>query len=270
MATAVRGARARRGTAAAGTGSPTLAVVLDHAHARFFLVTKTIPVEIEDLCSGRMRGGKFHSDRQDSPGWGERGFHQRRREEERRHYAAVGRRLGALVRAHGARQLVLGGTEPVVAALLRALPPLLVEMVAGTPRLNPVDLTVVAVQRAVQAAQRTHELAAQAALVDSWQEALGAEGAVDGLRAVLLALGHDQIRTLLLAFGYRRSGYRCARSGQLVLEKPEAKGEAVVRVPDLVAAAVADTRRCGGEVMEITEPRLAGQIDGIAALLRYK
>jgi hypothetical protein len=33
---------------------------------------------------------------------------------------------------------------------------------------------------------------------------------------------------------------------------------------------VAETRRCGGEVVEITEPRLAEQIDGIAALLRYR
>jgi stalled ribosome rescue protein Dom34 len=270
MVTAMRGARARRGAAAAGTAAPTLAVVLDHAHARFFLVTDAATVEIEDLSSRRMRGGKFHSDRQDSPGWGERGFHQRRREEERRHYAAVGRRLGALVRAHGAQALVLGGSEPVVAALTRALPPLLVGMVTGTPRLNPVELTVAAVHRAAQAAHKTHVLAAETTLVGSWQEALGAERAVDGLRAVLLALGHDQIRTLLVAPGYRRSGYRCAGSGRLVLDKAEAKDEAVVLVPDLVAAAAAETRRCGGEVVEITEPRLAERLDGIAALLRYR
>ncbi|HEY7686684.1 MAG TPA: hypothetical protein VH833_11310 [Gemmatimonadales bacterium] len=268
--TTLRGARARRGTGAGGTATPMLAVVLDHAHARFFLVRGAATAEIEDLSSQRMRGGKFHSDRQDSPGWGERGFHQRRREEERRHYAGVGRRLGALVRAHGAQELVLGGSEPVVAALTRALPPLLVGMVAGTARLNPMELSVAAVHRAAQAAHATHVLAAETELLDAWQEAMGAERAVDGLRAVLLALGHDQIRTLLLATGYSRTGYRCAGSGQLVLEKPEAKGEAVVRVPDLVAAAVAETRRCGGEVVEITEPRLAEQIDGIAALLRYR
>jgi len=270
MATTMRGARARRGTAAAGTAAPTLAVVLDHAHARFFLLTGAAATEIEDLSSRRMRGGKFHSDRQDSPGWGERGFHQRRHEEERRHYAAVGRRLGALVRAHEAQELVLGGTEPVIAALTHALPPLLVGMVTGTARLNPLELTVAAVHRAAQAAHATHVLAAETALVGSWQEALGAERAVDGLRAVLLALGHDQIRTLLVAPGYRRSGYRCASSGRLVLDKAEAKDEAVVLVPDLVAAAAAETRRCGGEIVEITEPRLAARIDGIAALLRYR
>jgi peptide subunit release factor 1 (eRF1) len=87
---------------------------------------------------------------------------------------------------------------------------------------------------------------------------------------VLLALDHDQVRTLLVAPGYRRSGYRCAGSGRLVLEKADAKGEAVIRVPDLVAAAVAETRRCGGEVVEITEPCLAERLDGIAALLRYR
>jgi hypothetical protein len=182
----------------------------------------------------------------------------------------VGRRLGALVRAHGAQELVLGGSEPVVAALRTALSPLLVEMVAGTPRLNPLEVTVAAVHGAAQVAHRAHMLAAQTALVDSMQEAFGAERAVDGLRAVLLALGHDQIRTLLVATGYRRSGYRCAGSGRLVLDKEEAKGEAVARVPDLVAAAATETRRCGGEVVEITEPRLAARIDGVAAQLRYR
>lgn len=270
MVITLRGARARGGTGAGGTATPTLAVVLDHAHARFFLVRGAATTEIEDLSSQRMRGGKFHSDRQDSPGWGERGFHQRRREEERLHYAGVGRRLGALVRAHGVQELVLGGSEPVVAALTRALPPLLVGMVTGTVRLNPMELTVAAVHRAAQAAHETHVLAAETELLDSWQEALGAERAVDGMRAVLLALGHDQICTLLVAPGYRRSGYRCAGSGRLVLDKAEAKDEAVVLVPDLVTAAAAETRRCGGEVVEITEPRLAARIDGIAALLRYR
>ena len=44
-----------------------LAVVLDHAHARLFLVDDAHAVELPCLVSPRMRGGKFHSDRQGAP-----------------------------------------------------------------------------------------------------------------------------------------------------------------------------------------------------------
>ena len=270
MTTAVRSVGARRRTDAAGAAPPALVVALDHAHARFFLVTEAATAELECLGSPRMRGGKFHSDRQGSPGWGERGFHQRRQEEERRHYAAVARRLRALAREHGAQEFVLGGSVPVVAALARALPPPLSRLLAGTARLNPLELTVAAVRRAAQAAHRARVLTAQAALVEAMQEEFGSERAVDGLRAVLLALGHDQVRTLLVARGHARPGYRCAASGRLVLTKADAEGEAVIRVPDLVPAAAAETVRLGGEVVEISDARLAARIDGVAALLRYR
>lgn len=248
----------------------TLVVAADHAHARFFLVRKQDTTELPCLVSPRMRGGKFHSDRQGSPGWGEGGFHGRRREEERRHMAAVARRIAGALRAHEAGEVILGGSAPVVAALQRALPESVARHVAGTAPLNPVELTPARVARLTPAVHRSHARLVQAEWLGRLQEAYGRRLAAEGLRDVLQALAQDQIRTLLVARGFTRAGYRSAGSGRLVLTKADAQGESVIRVGDVVAAAVNDTRALGGETIEIDDPQLAARLDGIAALLRHR
>jgi peptide subunit release factor 1 (eRF1) len=247
-----------------------LVVAVDHAHARFFLVQQRQTVELPCLVSPRMRGGRFHSDRQGSPGWGEGGFHGRRREEERRHMAAVARRIAAELRSHDVHELVLGGSTPVVAALRRALPATVAELVAGTTPLNPVELTAARVAQVTPALQRSHTRLMQAEWLARLQEAFGRRLAAEGLRDVLRALGEGQVRTLLVAAGFGRAGYRCARSGRLVLTKTDAEAEPVVRIGDVVAAAKDDTRALGGEVIEIEDPQLAARLDGVAALLRHR
>ena len=270
MATKVAGGLAWPEAATPEAGARTLAVVLDHTHARIFLVDDARAAELPCLVSPRLRGGRFHGDSADAPGWGEGGFHGRRREEERRHYAGVARRIGALVRAHGTRGIVLAGTHVVVAALERSLPRRLARMVVGTARLAPTDLTSAQVLTAVRDVRRAGGLDGQDTLVTAMVEGLGTGRAVDGFHAVLRALARDQVRTLLVGRTIKaRAGYRCAASGRLVLTKAEAEGEAVVRVPDLAAAARVDTERLGGSVAEIRDPRQAARFDEIAALLRF-
>jgi peptide subunit release factor 1 (eRF1) len=271
MVSTVSNALTRQGPVAAGPAeSPLLAVVLDHAHARLFLVHEADVIELPCLFSPHPRGGRFHSDRGDSPGRGEGAFHRRRQEEERRHYAVVARRLAALTRAHGAREVLVGGSEPVVAGLTRALPRPLARLVVGTAELNPVQLTMAQVRRAAQAARRAHGVVTQTEWVQALDEAFGAQRAVNGIRPVLRALDEGQVRTLLVVAGFSRAGYRAVGSGRLMATKAEASGEEVARVPDLVVAAAGDTRRRGGTVVELTEPRLAARIDGVAALLRHR
>ncbi len=247
-----------------------LVVAVDHAHARFFLVRKQETVELPCLVSPRMRGGKFHSDRQGSPGWGESGFHGRRHEEERRHMTAVARRIARELRAHDAHEVVLGGSAPVLAALRRALPAPVVRLVAGTAPLNPVELTAARVARVTPAVHRSHTRLMQAEWLAALREAYGRRLAAEGLRDVLHALGEGQVRTLLVAHGFARAGYRCGGSGRLVLTKADAEGEPVVRIGDVVAAAKEDTRALRGAVIEIEDPQLAARLDGVAALLRHR
>jgi peptide subunit release factor 1 (eRF1) len=272
MAATVTGHLAWQETSAPNGTGPILAVVLDHAHARLFLVNGERAAELPCLVSPRMRGGKFHSDRQGSPGWGEGGFQRRRREEERRHYAAVVRRLGVLIRAHAAQGLVLAGSHEVVAALEHALPPGLTRLVVGTAALNPTDLTPARVLATVREVRNARGgLPVQEAQVSAAVEGFATTGrAVDGLEAVLQALARDQVHLLLVGRPRARAGYRCATSGRLVLTKVEAHGEAVIRVPDIVAAAKAETVRLGGSVAEIHDPEQAARIDEVAALLRYR
>lgn len=72
---------------------PILTVVIDRAHARFFEVTAMGRTELAYLTAASTRGGKFHSDRGDAPGWGERDYHRRLEQERHRHYANVVRRV---------------------------------------------------------------------------------------------------------------------------------------------------------------------------------
>ena len=120
-----------------------LVAVVDRAHARFFEVAgnEGPAVELPSLASPAMRGGKFHSDRQGGPGWGEREYHGRIREEERRHVAAVVDRLQRLDAEWLPDGLLVAGPGPGTSALLHALPPALAERVIGTAKLNPTELT---------------------------------------------------------------------------------------------------------------------------------
>ena len=184
--------------------------------------------------------------------------------------AAVARRIAAELRSHDVHEVVLGGSAPVVAALRRTLPATVAHLVAGTAPLNPVELTPATVAQVTPALRRSHTKLLQAEWMATLGEAFGAGLAAEGLRDVLRALGEGQVRTLLVAAGFGRAGYRCARSGRLVLTKTNAEGEPVIRIGDVVAAAKDDTRALGGAVIEIDDPLLAARLDGVAALLRHR
>lgn len=152
---------------------PVMAVVLDRTHARFFEVSGRRVVEVTGLISPGTRGGRFHSDRADAPGGGEHAYHQRLREEERRHYAAIARRLLELKRVRGARGLLVAGPGPVPRAFRRALPEGLAARVIGTAQLNPLEVTAPAVQRATARARQAH---VRAALLRSREPQAGGPG----------------------------------------------------------------------------------------------
>lgn len=247
-----------------------LAVVLDRAHARFFEVTESATVELPCLASPAMRGGRFHSDRQDAPGWGERDYHGRIREEARRHYDAVIHRVEALQRRHPTAGVFLAGPGRTAAELRHRLPPRIAERVVGTAKLNPTEVTPAVVRRTATALERRHEGDEDRRLVAALQEGLGTGHAENGMRAVLRALAGGQVQTLLVRPGVWDTGFRCANSGRLVVSAEDCRGEGdPVRVPDIVAEAMEDARRRGATVVLIRDPEAGRAIDGMAALLRF-
>ncbi len=247
-----------------------LAVVLDRAHARFFDVSAGATVELPSLASPAMRGGKFHSDRQGGPGWGEHAYQGRVREEQRRHLTAVTERVAAFEREHPETDVLLAGPGTAADALRRFLPLELGERVIGTARLSPLEVTPAVVHRTATQLRERHERAAQRALVAAVLEGLGTGRAETGVRAVLRALAQGQVRTLLVRADVRGAGFRCAGSGRLVLSTADCLAEGdPVAVPDIVSAAAEEARRQGVSVTLIEDPDIAKPIDGLAALLRF-
>jgi peptide subunit release factor 1 (eRF1) len=247
-----------------------LAVVIDRAHARFFEVTKQGAAELADFRSAAMRGKRFHSDRQGGPGWGEREYHGRVREEEHRHVAGVVEHLVQLGRARPADGILLAGPGPATAALAKALPPALANRVIGVTHLNAREATPAAVARAANSAWAAHRDVAEAELLRTMERRLGNGRATNGARETLRALAQGEVRTLILTAGLTGTGFRCATSGRLVLAAADCLGEGdAVPEPDFVARILEEGRRQGAVVEVIHNSALAKRVDGLAALLRF-
>ena len=218
-----------------------LAVVTDRAHARFFDVGASEAVELTSLQSPAGRGGRFHSDRGDSPGWGEHAYHARREEEARRHVAAIVERLAAFERQHPGADVLLAGPGTTAGALQRALPPALGQRVIGTARLSPLEVTPATVHQTATQVRAAHERATQRTLVAAVLEGLGTGRAENGVRAVLRALARGQVRQLLIP----------------------------ADVADVFQTAADAARRQGASVTFLDDAGIAQPIEGLAALLRW-
>ena len=245
--------------------------VFDRSHARFFLAAQGSAIELEGLIQASRRGGAFDPDREDAPGWGERDYHHRLREERHRHCAAIAYRLQRMIRTHPARGIVLAGPRKEVAALMPFLPREVAGRVLGTTALNPTAVSPAEVQVAALAIASEHDRAAELKLVSSLAEAIGAGWAVEGPQDTLRALARGQVRTLLVRADLEGPGFRCAKSGRLVLAKADCNGEGEPRpVQDVVDEAVEEALRQGIEVVIVQDRATAEAIDGLAAILRFR
>lgn len=131
-----------------------LTVLLSRSRARFFDVRSTITWELPCLRSPETRGAKFHSDRQDAPGRGERAYHGRLQEEQRRHLTAVVARLAALASADPTLELVFAGPEELTGALEGVLTPALRQRLIGSLRADPKRATAGTIARQTKQLQQ--------------------------------------------------------------------------------------------------------------------
>ncbi len=248
-----------------------LVALVDRTHTRFFEVTAFEVSEVSDLFVPATRGGKYHSDRADSPGWGERDFHNRIREERHRHSAAVAQQLAVLVADRACQGIVLAGPTRTIMDQQRFLPRDLAERVVGTARLNPTAATPAEVRKAALEARAAWERTHEASVMAEVEQGAGTGWAVNGARPSLRALGRGQVRVLVVPAGQTGSGYRCALSGRLVLARGECPGEGdPIPVPDLVSEALEEALRQHVEVEVIDDPETRTGVDGLAALLRFR
>ena len=127
--------------------SRVITVVLSRARARFFDVRTARTEELPCLHSPATRGGRFHSDREDAPGGGERAYHGRLEEERRRHLSAVVDRLTALAGGDPTVEFALAGPEDITRAVESMLTPAVRRRVIGVLRVDPKRTTAGTITR---------------------------------------------------------------------------------------------------------------------------
>lgn len=248
-----------------------LVAAVDRTHTRFFEVTAFGAGEVACLTMPATRGGKFHSDRGDAPGFGEHDFHNRIREERHRRAAAVADQLARLAGEAPCGGVVLAGPLRTTSEMTRFLPRKLATMLLGIVPLNPTAITAAEIREAALTLRAEHLKSEEAKLVGEVKDGMGTGWAVNGLGQTLHALNVGQARTLVIPLGQSVGGYRCSVSGRLAVAPADCAGEGdPVPVPDLISEALEEALAQRVEVAILEDPRLATQIDGMAALLRFR
>ena len=228
----------------------TIAVALcDRASARFFAVTAYDVTELTGLSALATRPSKFHGARrviragQVGGDSGEHNYHQRIREEKHRHYAAIADHLFRLHTQVPLAGIVVAGVGVDAAAVLPHLHSYLHDLVLGVVKLNPKSASAPEVREAALALRESRERAWERAHADAVREGLGTGWAVNGVEATLKALHRGQVRTLL-ADG--------------AADDP--------RIDDAVEEALGE----GAQVDVIYDEKARREVDGLAALLRFR
>ena len=250
---------------------PILTVVIDRAHARFFEVTAMGRTELTCLTAASTRGGKFHSDRGDAPGWGEHDYHRRLEEEHHRHYANVVRRVEELLRTRPVCGIVLAGTTDHTSALARFLPDGIADRLLGTAKLNPTAISATELQATSLALAEGHSRKIMATELMALEDAVGSGWALNGPRETLRALHRGQVRTLFIRDDLEGRGFRCSATGRLTLAKGDCRGEGQPQaVRDLVDEAIEEALCQRVRVVIVPDCAGAEAVDGLAATLRFR
>jgi peptide subunit release factor 1 (eRF1) len=250
---------------------PVLTVVIDRKHARIFEVTSAGSAELACVMTASLLGGKFHSDREEAPGWGEHGYHRRLKQEHHRHYAAVVQRVEELLRTRAIRGLVLAGTRDSTSALARFLPDRLGRHVLGTAKLNPTAISSVELQATTLTVAAEHDRKTLIMDLAALDDAVGRGWAVNGPRETLRALHRGQARTLFIREDLEGRGFRCSGSGRLVLAKGDCRDEGNPQpVRDLVDESIEEALHQRVRVVMVPDGAEAEAVDGLAATLRFR
>lgn len=248
-----------------------LAVAIDRQRARFFHVAAAHTEELPALVPIAHRGGRFKTDRQDAPGWGEHRYQQRIEAEKHRHYASTAREIGRLLAARPYRGIAIFGPREHAEALRGFLPARVERLCLGAAKLNPTSVTPAQVSRATWQLQWQSERRDEARLLDRIYEGLPSGRAVNGIRDTLRALARGQVRELLVPDEISASGFRCRETRALTVTRAECRGAGEPDpVPNLIDHVIEDALRQRVQVIVIDDPKVAARIDGLAATLRFQ
>jgi peptide subunit release factor 1 (eRF1) len=218
-------------------------------------------LRIENEVPGRHKQG----------GWSQARFERRIEDLMAHHHKEVAEQLVRIVDQADVRNIVLSGTDHVVAGFRSYLPKRIDQSVIAALNLdrNPSrDRVVLATVRALTEAERSREEAVLRQVTDL---KTSTSRVAVGLEPVLFALAHGRVHRLLISDDFDLPGFRCQACGKLGEKPPESCelcGEPVISC-DLAEAMVVATVQRGGEVDEIVGRPELEEMGGVAALLRY-
>ena len=175
-----------------------IVALIDRVRGRLFEVTAGNAEELPGIAPSATRGGRFHSERGNAPGAGEKEYHHRITKERERHYEAFAARLRELSRGIVIRGVVVAGSQREVAGLLPFLDDSIRQRLMGTARLNVGTATVAQVRQLTFQLSAEHDRTTVRAEVERLLDQVGEGWAVNGVQATTRALSRGQLRTLLV------------------------------------------------------------------------
>lgn len=248
-----------------------LVAVLDRGGAAIYEVTAFEARKLADLDGAPRRGGRFHSSRQQFPGAGEHGFHNRLRHEREVLLDEVAGKLFDLDRHAHVRGIVLASAGNEAESLRMFLHPYISGKVIGTTRLNRKGVSLSSVHQTALDTREEFERKLERHLVAEMLLGQGSGWSVNGISETLDALAKGQVRTLLIRADASVPGFRCTSTGRLTLNAKDCRGLGnATPVPDVIDDAIEEALRQRLDLDVVFEQDAADTINGLAALLRFR
>ena len=268
-------------------------LLVDRKHVRFFLMDFEGIGEVSDFLEPlATRAHKFHSggaflkgaqgtfrysmpSRASAPnmvqhGIGEYRFHMRIREEKHRLFKIANDALMEAWKENKFDKLVIGSIREDIREIENHLHPYLLNMLVGYVRINPSEATEHTVRNAVLELLWQKDREQEEELVNTLLDLEGKGLAVEGLSKVLEQLYMGNVKTLLVAENFERSGYFCPVSNIPVLEPKCPTEEKPYPVEDIVNEVIELALEERAVVEVIVREDLQKKFDGVGALLRWK
>jgi len=242
-------------------------LLLERAAARILTVRQGVvddELEITSDVPSQVREGGFQ-------GFAERRISRHVDEHVSRHLQKVAAEVRQLVDRHQAGEVLVGGSESVVAWFCDSA----AHWVPGVC-VRPVELSfaqdVRAVDEYLERLDAAENLEREKKLLEQWAKARASGLAVAGAIPTLRCLQRGQVDTLLLENDYRQQGWRCEGCGLLTTENgpecPLCQGHMVLLADMGNAALCAALRQgCNVEVIERLDP--GESWGGMASILRF-
>ncbi len=246
-------------------------VTMDRASALIWEVTAFDAKVVEKVETEVTRGGRYHGRGARADATGEHSFHNRIRDERRRHLERVARALFDLDRMSPGHQIVITGGGSDAAALEPFLHNYIADRLIGLARLAPKDATAAAVHELTMEVREQHLRASETRHIEELAEGLGSSWAVNGIRETLKSLSQGQVRLLLVQGEAVIPGFRSMNTGRLsTLARDLREDGEVVPSLDVIDDAIEEALRQHVALDVTWSAEAAKAIDGLAGLLRFK